>query len=125
MIFGPNGFFAHTPYTTGSTQATKEHVLGNATLPAGKMAFWWSRSAQKDPSANPDEAALKSELEKRHESWKGPTIRKIMQNSDVRLKIPTYVLAKIPTWAGKRIVLVGDAAHGQKIVYSTTKCSDR
>jgi 2-polyprenyl-6-methoxyphenol hydroxylase-like FAD-dependent oxidoreductase len=113
MTFGPNGFFAYTPYLSGDVKATDQHIRGEATLPPGKMAFWWSRSAQKDPKANPDEVALKKELEERHASWKDPTIQKILQNSEVRFKIPTFVLPKIPTWAGKRIVLVGDAAHGK------------
>ena len=113
MTFGPNGFFGYTPYTTGDVKAEREHILGEATLPAGKMSFWWSRSAQKDPDANPDENALRQELEKRIESWKDPAIHKIVENSDLVLKIPTWVLPKIPTWAGKRVVLVGDAAHGK------------
>ena len=115
MTFGPNGFFAWTPYLTGDVQARAQHIRGEATLPPGKMAFWWSRSAQESPEANPDEVALKKELEERLASWKDPTIQKILQNSEVRWKIPTFVLPKIPTWAGKRIVLVGDAAHGKNI----------
>ena len=114
MTFGPNGFFAYTPYTTGEVKATKQHILGEATLPAGKMAFWWSRSEQKDYNATPDEAELKTELVKRHKNWKDPTIHKILENSDVEVKQPTWVLPKIPTWTGMRVVLVGDAAHGMQ-----------
>lgn len=112
MIFGPNGFFAYTPYLTGGVKASKQHIRGEATLPPGKMAFWWSRSAQKDPEANPDEVMLKKELEDRLASWADPTIQKILENTEIRFKIPTFVLPKIPTWAGRRVVLVGDAAHG-------------
>ena len=72
------------------------------------------RSEQKDPNADPDEVKLKEELEQRHASWKDPAINRILQNSEVKLKIPTFVLPKIPTWAGKRVVLVGDAAHGNE-----------
>ena len=115
MIFGPNGFFAYTPYTTGEVDLTRKHTLGDATVPPGQMAFWWSRSAQKDCDANPDESALKRELRSRHGSCKDPTINKILQSSDVTLKVPTFVLPKMPTWAGQRIVLVGDAAHGKFI----------
>ena len=43
MTFGPNGFFAYTPYLTGDVEATDKHILGEATLPPGKMSFWWSR----------------------------------------------------------------------------------
>ncbi|KAK5172064.1 uncharacterized protein LTR77_003701 [Saxophila tyrrhenica] len=111
MTFGPNGFFAYTPYTTGDTPATKKHIEGEATLPPGKNAFWWSRSAQEQPSANPDAAVLKQELEKRHSSWKDPTIMEIIRHSEVALKTPTFVSPKAPTWAGKRVVLIGDAAH--------------
>ena len=81
-------------------------------MPPGKMAFWWSRSEQKDPHANPDDEEVKRELKKRHESWRDPTIHKILEVADVPLKIPTYVLPKLSTWAGRRVVLVGDAAHG-------------
>ena len=124
MTFGPNGFFGYTPYTTGEVKASRKHILGEATLPAGKMAFWWSRSAQDDPNANPDEAELKRELVTRHGSWKDPAIHKIVKESDVTLKIPTWVLPKIPTWTGKRVVLVGDAAHGQCTNYThDARCS--
>ena len=112
MTFGPNGFFAYTPYLTGDVKATDKHIRGEATLPPGKWGFWWSRSEQRDPQGNIDELALKKELEERLASWKDPSILKILQNSNIKLKIPTYVLPKIPTWTGKRVVLVGDAAHG-------------
>lgn len=111
MTFGPNGFFAYTPYTTGDFSANEKHIRGEATLPPGKSAFWWSRSAQENSKANPDNAELKQELEKRHSSWKDPTILNIIQNSEVALKIPTFVMPKVPTWAGRRVVLIGDAAH--------------
>lgn len=124
MTFGPNGFFAYTPYTTGTVEATEKHLRGEATLPPGKSGFWWSRSAQKDPQADPDEGVLRRDLEARHASWKDPTIQKILQNSGVKLKIPTYVLPKQPTWSGKRIVLVGDAAHGiywpKQLIYASS-----
>jgi 2-polyprenyl-6-methoxyphenol hydroxylase-like FAD-dependent oxidoreductase len=112
MTFGPNGFFAYTPYTTGDVKATDQHVRGEATLSPGPMSFWWSRSAQKDPQGNPDEVALKKELEEKLATWKDPAIPKILRNSEIRFKIPTFILPKMPTWAGTRIVLVGDAAHG-------------
>lgn len=112
MTFGPNGFFAYTPYMTGDVRATDQHVRGEVTLPPGKMSFWWSRSAQKDPEASLDGHAIKKALEEKLASWKDPTIPTILQNSEIRFKIPTYTLQKMPTWAGTRIVLVGDAAHG-------------
>ena len=112
MTFGPNGFFGYSPYCTGDVEATERHIRGDATLPPGKKAFWWSRSEQKDPNANPDDATVTRELQERHKSWKDPSIHKILQNTEVPLKIPTFVLPKQPTWAGKRVVLVGDAAHG-------------
>ena len=115
MTFGPNGFFAYTPYTTGDVKATREHIVGDAKVPPGKMAFWWSRSEQKDPNAKLDEGALKQEIEKRHKSWKDPAIHKIIQHADVSLQVPTWVLPKIAVWAGQRVVLVGDAAHGSCI----------
>lgn len=72
-----------------------------------------ARSEQKDPKADPDEQKLKKDLEQRYASWKDPAIKSILQNSEVKLKIPTFVLPKIPTWTGRRIVLIGDAAHGK------------
>jgi 2-polyprenyl-6-methoxyphenol hydroxylase-like FAD-dependent oxidoreductase len=111
MTFGPNGFFAYTPYTTADVPITDRHIRGEETLPAGKSAFWWSRSAQAEPTANPDSVALKKDLEERHRSWKHPTIMKIIQNTDVALKIPTFVMPKVSTWAKGRVVLIGDAAH--------------
>lgn len=111
MTFGPNGFFGYTPYTTGDVEVTEAHMRGDATLPAGKHAFWWSRSEQPDPNANPDDEAVKAELRKTHEHWRDPTIHKCIEASDRLLKIPTYVLPKLPTWTGKRVVLAGDAAH--------------
>ena len=121
MTFGPNGFFAYTPYLTGDVEATDQHIRGEATLPPGRWGFWWSRSEQRDPQATIDDVALKKELQERLASWKDPAILKILQNSDIKLKIPTYVLPKIPTWAGKRVVLVGDAAHG---IDSSEACGD-
>lgn len=112
MTFGPNGFFAYTPYTTGETKAVEKHIRGEATLPPGKSAFWWSRSAQKDSTANPDNNELKRELLERLSSWSDPAIMKIIQNSEVALKQPTFVMPKVSTWAGNRVVLIGDAAHG-------------
>lgn len=97
MTFGPNGFFGYTPYTTGDVEATEEHIRGDATLPPGEGAFWWSRSEQEDPNANPDDETVKRELRKAHESWKDPTIHKILEVSEVPLKIPTWVLPKLPT----------------------------
>lgn len=114
MTFGPTGFFGYTPYTTGDIAITEKHIRGEETLPAGKMAFWWSRSAQAGPTANPDDAEVKRELQESLQSWKDPTIQKIVETSDIPLKIPTWVLPKQPTWAGKRVVLVGDAAHGNR-----------
>lgn len=111
MTFGPNGFFGYTPYNTGDAEATEEHLRGNATLVAGKGAFWWSRSEQEDPNANPDDEAVKQQLRKAHKAWKDPTIHKILEVSGVPLKIPTWTLPKLPTWSGKRVVLAGDAAH--------------
>lgn len=111
MTFGPNGFFGYTPYTTGDVEVTEAHIRGDATLPRGDNAFWWSRSEQQDPDANPDDEAVKRELRKTHEHWKDPAIHKCIESSDRLLKIPTYVLPKLPTWTGKRVVLAGDAAH--------------
>lgn len=111
MTFGPNGFFGYTPYTIGDVEISEAHIRGDATLPAGEHAFWWSRSEQTNPDANPDDEVVKQELRRTHEQWKDPTIHKCIDASDRLLKIPTYVLPKLPTWTGKRIVLAGDAAH--------------
>lgn len=111
MTFGGNGFFAYTPYTTGDTLATEQHIRGEAALSPGLSAFWWSRSAQERSTADPDEDVLKQELIKRYSSWHDPTILTIIENSMVALKQPTFVMPKTPTWAGKRVVLIGDAAH--------------
>ena len=121
MTFGANGFFGYSPCGTGDTPATIKHITGDAVLPPGRLAFWWSRSAQKDPEADPDEDALQRELRQRHQAWKEPTIRKIIENSKVNLKVPTWVLPKLPTWAGKRLVLVEDAAHGIVALHSCSK----
>lgn len=111
MTFGPNGFFGYSPHLTGDEEATEKHIRGDATLSPGKMAVWWSRSEQTNPEADPDDAVIKKELQKRHQSWQDPTIHKVLEQAEIPFKTPTWALPKQPTWTGKRVVLIGDSAH--------------
>ena len=113
MTFGHNGFLGYTPCTCSDVQITADHLRGKSTVPRGDMAFWWARSAQDDPKCEPDVEKAKKDLAKRMESWKDPNIPKILEHSLKTATIPTYVLPKEKTWAGERVVLVGDAAHGK------------
>lgn len=114
MTFGPNGFLGYTPCTTSpSTTLTADHISGRAAVPVGNMAFWWARSTHADPKVEPDVEVEKRELEKRMQSWRDPNVKAILRHSVKTAMIPTYVLPRQRTWVGKRVVLVGDAAHGE------------
>lgn len=113
MTFGHNGFLGYTPCSTADDISVGPvHLRGEAVVPRGDMAFWWARSAQSDPEKEPDVEKTKRDLRARMKSWKDPNIRSILQNSQRTAVLPTYALPKQQTWAGKRVVLVGDAAHG-------------
>ena len=123
MTMGPNGFFGYTPCTSGELTPTPRHIKGELALPPGQLAFWWARSAQDSREADPDEDTMHQELKSRLEFWKDPTIQNILQNSRITLKHPTLTLPRLPTWAGQRVVLVGDAAHGRLFLKSASKKS--
>ncbi|KAJ9606559.1 hypothetical protein H2200_008567 [Cladophialophora chaetospira] len=42
---------------------------------------------------------------------KDPVIQHLIRESEIKLKIATWVTPKLPTWASNGVVLVGDAAH--------------
>lgn len=114
MIFGHNGFFAYTPCTTApSTPITTSHIRGETFVPPGDMAFWWARSAHADPNMEPDLEKAKADLAARMQSWRDPNIPRILGHSLRTALMPTYCLPKQETWVGQRVVLVGDAAHGE------------
>lgn len=114
MIFGHNGFVAYTPCTMApETTITDAHLRGSAAIPRGDMAFWWARSAHADPKMEPDVEVSKNELKERMRSWREPNIHSILEHSLNTAMFATYALPKQRTWAGRRVVLVGDAAHGE------------
>lgn len=113
MTFGPNGFLGYTPCNAGGITITGDHIQGKTALPPGDMGFWWARSAHENPDTEPDVERAKAGLAEKMKSWRDPNIRSILQHSLKTAMIPTYALPKQKTWAGKRVVLVGDAAHGK------------
>ena len=118
MTFGHNGFLGYSPCTTGGIKITEDHISGKTALPPGDMGLWWARSAHESPDIEPDIERAKADLAKKMESWTDPNIRSILQHSLKTAMILTYTLPKQKTWVGKRVVLVGDAAHGQSSVHT-------
>lgn len=115
MTFGNNGFLGYTPCTTSTstTSLTASQLRGETTVPRGDMGFWWARSAHADPKMEPDVEKTKADLLKRMQGWKDANIRSILEHSHRTAMIATYALPRQETWAGRRVVLVGDAAHGE------------
>lgn len=95
FTFGGNGFFGYGP------------VLPERTL-------WWSTyqiSEVPDRKAV-DPANIYAQLKERHADWKVPDLHDIINNSGgIDSIYPTWITPPLPTWTGKRMVLVGDAAH--------------
>jgi hypothetical protein len=103
MTFSGGGFFAYSPIDPGS--------------PSHKQGIWWSSFSRADPDVRTvDEDAISRAVVGRHEKWSDPTVREILEKvkrDRLGFKVATWVTPKAPTWAGKAIVLVGDAAHGK------------
>ena len=114
MTFGHNGFLGYTPCTTASSASiTSSHIRGDSAVPRGEMGFWWARSAHEDPKVEPDLDVAKEDLRKRMAKWRDPNVKAILDHGIKTAMIPTYALSRQRTWAGRRVVLVGDAAHGK------------
>lgn len=117
MTFGHNGFLGYTPCNSAPAldMITNEHICGSTVVPRGDMAFWWARSAHVEPKRTPevDVEDARRELEERMKGWSDPNIRKILRETVKTAMIPTYALPRQERWSGRRVVLVGDAAHGE------------
>lgn len=116
MIFGHNGFLAYSPCNAApEVEITADHIRGTTMVPRGDMGFWWARSAHADPKMEPDVEVSKKALAEKLQSWRDPNVAQILEHSLKTAMIPTYVLPKQRTWAARRMVLVGDAAHGKSV----------
>ena len=112
MTFSGNGFFGYSPCSTSPTHVSKNHLIDDKILAPGPRGIWWSTFTREDPDTrNVDNEEIRKSLRKRHSDWKDDSIRKIVESTDLEVKVATWVMPKAPTWAGKRIILVGDAAH--------------
>ena len=103
MALGRSGFFGYSPCSSAS-----------ATEPA--RAMWWSSFSRESPAtrdADVDAGAIRAELRRRHEDWSDPTVKRILEHTDVSVRVATWVTPKLRAWHGMRgrVVLVGDAAH--------------
>jgi len=75
--------------------------------------MWWStfETASLPSSSSIDPQAIKAALQERHKKWRDPVIQHITQEAEVESVYPTWVLADLPHWGEKGVVLIGDAAH--------------
>lgn len=122
MTFGHNGFLGYSPCSSSANvEITLDHIRGKSVVPEGDMAIWWARSVHEEPKVDPDMERAKKGLAEKMASWRDPNIRKILEHSLKTVMIPQYVLPKQKTWAGRRVVLVGDAAHGKLDPESSAK----
>ena len=98
FTFGGNGFFGYAP----ASQSTSDPSL-----------MWWStfETASLPSSSSIDPQAIKAALQERHKKWRDPVIQHITQEAEVESVYPTWVLADLPHWGEKGVVLIGDAAH--------------
>lgn len=112
--FGPDGFFGYS-YITSKPHypLTREAVEKGTIAPPGDLAMWWSKFESKTVPTEKymDREVLRAHLLERYGDWSSPVIARIIEAADDSLQLPTYVMPKLPTWAGDGLLLVGDAAH--------------
>ena len=115
MTFGPAGFFGYGPFCAAPNTVWSEDSIGKKIArPYGSQGMWWSRSKRDDPDTKGvDDADIRRELLQRHSGWKDPVIQHLIKEADIAIKIATWITPKLPTWASDRVVLIGDAAHGE------------
>ena len=96
FVFGRRGFFGYSSADTGS-------------------APWWSnlfrdRELTRDELDRPDMGSLKTELLGRFGDYHAP-IPALIRHSGTVMQLNVYDLPSLPTWHGRRILVIGDAAH--------------
>ncbi|KAI9799616.1 MAG: hypothetical protein M1833_003931 [Piccolia ochrophora] len=114
LTFGAAGFFGYGPSDSPAGYKVPENVdLTSFVSPVGPTAMWWStfESAEVPDIKAIDKEDIKRQLKARHGDWNDPVIRKLVEDVNIDLMLPTYTTPSLPTWSRDEVVLIGDAAH--------------
>ena len=82
MAIGPEGFFGYSPLSPAATSSSGKE----------QRAMWWSTSSRKSHAtqdADVDPTALRADLLQRHQQWPDPTVRRILENTEVSVRVAT------------------------------------
>ncbi|KAL8991921.1 MAG: hypothetical protein Q9169_007534, partial [Polycauliona sp. 2 TL-2023] len=112
VTFGSHGFFGYGP----STISPNPSHSADCVVPMGDEATWWSTYECKDlpDTRGFDQVDIRRQLRERHAGWTDPVIKNIVDEAVVDSIYPTWITPDLPTWHGRGIVLIGDAAHAMQ-----------